>query len=91
MFVAVAAVFSLIRSPLEGGVAVGHPIVRSGTPRHTFVHVMAEARNDGYPSATHPDREVVLGLTDAGRRLKVVRLRAVPTRIVTIADRDVEE
>lgn len=44
-----------------------------------------------YPSATHPDREVVLGLTDAGRRLKVVRLRAVPTRIVTVADRDTEE
>lgn len=44
-----------------------------------------------YPSATHPDREVVLGVTDAGRRLKVVRLRADPTRIVTVADRDSEE
>lgn len=49
------------------------------------------------PSTSYPsnrpgrdDRTVILGLTNAGRRLKVAVLTARPDYVVTIADRDEE-
>jgi len=47
-------------------------------------------RETSYPSRRRPDRLVVLGLTAAGRRLKVV-IEAADERFVwTVADRDKE-
>jgi hypothetical protein len=49
------------------------------------------ARETSYPSRRKPDRLVVLGRTDSGRRLKIVVLVADEQFVVTVADRDEED
>jgi Domain of unknown function (DUF4258) len=44
-----------------------------------------------YESRYRPDRTVLLGSTQAGRRLKVVLTKDDPATVITVADRDIEE
>lgn len=47
-------------------------------------------RHTEYPSQDFPDRLVILGGTNSGRRLKIVVLKDDQGYVITVADRDSE-
>ncbi len=55
------------------------------------VDAVLAAPQTTYGSELYDDRVVVLGQTLAGRRLKIVVLKADPDHVITVADRDKED
>lgn len=73
-------------TPLRFSLHARRQMGRRHITENEVIEALAQPETS-YASREHPDRQVLLGSTDAGRRLKVVVV-SDDNLVVTVADRD---